>query len=346
MDSFGVKVKPLCTVFGKCGGCLYQDLPYSEELKIKHSNLLRDFSQQLGVSKEIFEPIVPSPEEYHYRHRLNVALRRLKNGEILFGFTSFDQKHLVDIEACPIAKKEISDFLPLLRREAIQKLPADYKNANLVIRKGEGEKIVWGGIGKKSLRLPPEDYLYAEVSGKKIFFSLETFFQANFSILPKLQEKIEEWIDWEAHPFFLDVYGGVGLFTLLLADKIQKGWILEEVPASIRLAQYNLQSHHLQKIELIEGKTEEKLEELFSKIDLERSLLMVDPPRKGLLPSVCELLEREDRLKTLLYLSCNPASLVEDLKRLTRKGWRLEKGVGLDFFPKTKHLEVLTLLKK
>ncbi|MBL7684816.1 MAG: 23S rRNA (uracil-5-)-methyltransferase RumA, partial [Deltaproteobacteria bacterium] len=78
--------------------------------------------------------------------------------------------------------------------------------------------------------------------------------------------------------------------------------------------------------------------------DSENVVAMIDPPRKGLYPSVCEALVQSQKLKTLFYLSCHPDSLIRDLKILISGGWKIETVIPFDFFPKTVHLETLVKL--
>ena len=81
------KIKPVCSVFGECGGCLYQDIPYDEALKIK-DHLVQSLLQDVLSSQEnIFEPITASPQIYNYRHRLDMKMQRTRNEGIKMGFS-------------------------------------------------------------------------------------------------------------------------------------------------------------------------------------------------------------------------------------------------------------------
>src|SRR3989338_1608731 len=98
-ESTPEKVTPLCSVFGICGGCAYQDLPYETELEIKESNLKKLLQDKFSLAEEIFEPLVASPKIYHYRNRLDIAMRR-RQGRIVMGFQSATLRRIVPIEAC------------------------------------------------------------------------------------------------------------------------------------------------------------------------------------------------------------------------------------------------------
>jgi len=215
-------VQPLCPVFKECGGCFYQNIAYSDELKIKERFLKDLFRKSFDFEDDIFAPIVPSPKPYHYRNRLDLKLKKTKTNDVFIGFSPMDRKGVIPIEACFIADEKISNFIPELKRQAIARLPAKYKNANLTVRVGENGRVLWGGIGRRSCQLLEQDYFWIEVRGKRIFYSLDTFFQANNSIIPKLFDTIDRFPFWDSTTTFFDLYGGVGLFGIGLAEKVGK----------------------------------------------------------------------------------------------------------------------------
>lgn len=339
-------VSPPCPVFGECGGCLYQDLPYAQELRVKGEILKRLLWEEAGVDSSLFQEVVASPEEYHYRHRLDLNLRRIKSGELLMGFMAEGRQKVVSLESCAIARREISDFLPELKRQAFAKLPADYRVASLCIKTGDDGRVLWGGIGRRSLRLSEKDYLFTEVWGKKIFYSMETFFQNNLSILPKFFERLLEMEDFRPDTVFLDLYSGVGLFSVILSDIVKKVVMVEESLPSVQMSRFNVAYHGIQNAEISLAKVEDELPRVLAETDAERCIALVDPPRKGLAPGACEALSRNQDLRTLFYLSCQPESLARDLKSFLKEGWRVSQVTPFDFFPKTKHLETLVLLKR
>ncbi len=120
-----VKIAPLCPSFGVCGGCLFQDLSYKDELEVKHIWLKNLFQARLGWNR--VEPVVASPKEYHYRHRLDLKLARFKDGHGELGFTLPGRKRMMEIAECVIARRELSSFIPQLKLEAVKQLPADYR---------------------------------------------------------------------------------------------------------------------------------------------------------------------------------------------------------------------------
>lgn len=341
-----IQEKEMCPIFGSCGGCQYQDIPYEEELALKEAQLKNSLREALGVREDVFEPIEPSPEIWHYRSRLDLTLRKRNNGERQMGFMLPGTQRLQEVASCLLARPEINDFLPALKEQAVCKLPADYRVANLVVRVGEEGKVCWGGIGRRSLRMKEEDYFWVKVRGRKIFYALDTFFQANHSILEKVIKKIESLIPWKDETVLLDLYSGVGLFGIALADRAQEVVMIEEGTDSVKLAAYNIQFHQFGHMRLLEGKVEMHLPEVLKASASKPCVGLIDPPRGGLADSAVEALVNATNLGSLLYLSCSPESLVRDLKELTRTAWEIRKVVPFDFFPRTRHLETLVWLER
>jgi tRNA/tmRNA/rRNA uracil-C5-methylase (TrmA/RlmC/RlmD family) len=339
-----IKMAPLCPVFGICGGCEFQNISYAQELSVKEQTFRELFIRELHLSREVFDPIVASPLEYHYRSRLDLTMRRIR-GELMMGFQREDTHRMVTVKACPIAREGISDFIPSLEREAEHRMPPDYRIANLTVRTDDTGRVFWGGIGRRSLEMKPEDYFYTDINGKRLFFSLDTFFQANLAILPLLMNKISESMALNHETVFYDLYAGVGLFGIYFADCVGRVVIMESNVPSVKLARKNLEHHGLKNAEIFEGRVEEGLPAFLGAQSNGRRVAMIDPPRKGLSFEAADALSDEKRLDTLLYLSCSTASLLRDLRHFIRKGWTVQKLTPFDFFPKTRHLETLALLR-
>lgn len=337
------EVTPLCSVFGECGGCAYQDIPYAEELRIKEDRLQELFLQELKIGKEFFDPILASPDPYHYRHRIDLSLIKTKNRGTFIGFRDRDGKRVVEVENCAIARKEISGRIPQIKREAVEKLPQKYRTATITVKTGEDGRVFWGGIGRRSLRQSEEDYLWIDLNGKRIYYSLETFFQGNLSILSGVVEKIRALPVWSKQAVFFDLYGGVGLFALSVADLVKKAVLIEDSTHSAKIAKYNFQKNRLSGFDVYSGRVEEELIEL--SMHAEPKIAMIDPPRAGLSESALEAVSASNEIKDLLYLSCHPETLVRDLKVFFQKGWELQRVFPFDFFPKTTHVETLVWLK-
>lgn len=337
------KVEPLCPQFGVCGGCLYQDRPYAEELRLKEEKVKTLF-EPLDLNKEVFEPIVASPLEYHYRHKLDLTFIKIKTGETALGFMPQKMFHVLPIEECVIARKEISDFLPQLKERVREKLPPKYRTANIVTKTDDSGRIVWGGAGKRTLKMAEADYLSTVIGGRRVYYALDTFFQANLSILPLVIEKVLELAGLDARTTFLDLYGGVGLFGIFAAPHAKQVILIEDNPASAKCAAFNFKSNGFSNVQIVPARVEKALERLSEPPAGEKFVALVDPPRNGLAESAVLALAVSAHLERLLYLSCGPESLARDLRIFADHGWKIARVTPFDFFPKTRHIETLVLL--
>jgi len=174
---------------------------------------------------------------------------------------------------------------------------------------------------------------------------METFFQANLSILPRLIETILNFEYLDAQTVFLDLYGGVGLFGVSMADSAQRVVLIEENVHSVRCARRTLEFNGIRNMEVVEGRMEETFAALSARIDPEGTVAMIDPPRAGLGRTVSEMLSRGSPFKALLYLSCNPQTLISDLQTILGPGaYKVRTVIPFDFFPRTRHLETLAVL--
>jgi tRNA/tmRNA/rRNA uracil-C5-methylase (TrmA/RlmC/RlmD family) len=338
--------EPLCPVFGTCGGCAYQDRIYPEELRLKENILREILGRALGLAGDAVAPIMPSPEPYHYRSHLDLAFVKTKKRGALIGFQPLGRKFLIPIDQCAIARKEISDFIPQLKELAEEALPAGYRNANLVVKAGDTGPVRWGGIGRHSLELPDSEYLVTEVHGRRIYHSLNTFFQANFSILNPMIASLRGLLAGESDALLFDLYAGVGLFGITLADLVAKVVMVEENKAAVRLARFNILQNGLRNVTVERGRVEDLLPALLRWGNDQRKIAFLDPPRRGLASAMLRLLAQHSSLEKLFYLSCQPESLAQDLRELIMAGWRVGKVHPFDFFPKTRHLESLAVLTR
>jgi 23S rRNA (uracil1939-C5)-methyltransferase len=148
---------------------------------------------------------------------------------------------------------------------------------------------------------------------------------------------LEEHLPLNAKTTLLEVYAGVGLFSAHLAPKVARLIAIEAAPSAIDDFAANLDE--FDHVELYDGPAEEILPNL----DLKPDVVVVDPPRSGLaLPALDALVKM--KAPFLAYVSCDPATLARDLKRLVAAGYRVEQVQPFDMFPQTYHVENIVLL--
>lgn len=346
IDTTLESAKPRCAVFGQCGGCQYQHLSYPAQLSLKEGVVRTLFESAFNLPPDVFEPILPSPESYGYRNRLDLKLKNTRTQGVFIGFSPAVRGGVIPVDHCPIAMSAISDAIPRIKEEAISIVTAKYRQASLVVRAGDDGRVFWGGIGRRSNKQLPQDYLWTEIYNRRIYYSLDTFFQANLSILPSVMDAIRALPIWEHEADFFDLYGGVGLFGICLADLVNHVHLIEENVHAVRLARHNLEHLKLNNMTLHQGSVEDQLPPLLAASGTHRKIVMVDPPRAGLSDAAIGFINQIEPVDHLLYVSCHPETLVENLKVMTQTRWRIRQVRPMDFFPQTRHIETLVWLQR
>jgi tRNA/tmRNA/rRNA uracil-C5-methylase (TrmA/RlmC/RlmD family) len=301
------RVTPPCRYFGACGGCQYQHIEYAAQLRIKQKQIA-DLFQRVGQFPQAdIAPVVPSPQPYGYRNRIMIRSQWDKYKKALnIGFLRHDSRLVVDVEECRIAEPVLNEQLMEVR-------------ANPPPR---------GGL-KVMLRMQPEDWELPP----------DSFFQNNFHLLPKLVETVRDRLQQGGARRLVDVYCGVGFFSLELADLLETYVGVEIDKQAVRAARKNAARRGRTNGEFLEGRAEELLPELIERFDPDQTAVLLDPPRKGCPPETFQIL-KQARPRQLLYVSCHPATLARDLNILCADGvYELKKVIPLDMFPQTQHVE-------
>lgn len=301
------RVTAPCPYFGGCGGCQYQHLDYAAQLQLKHKQVADLFQRIGGLDPKLVSEVIPCPQPYGYRNRIMLRSQwdKFKQG-LNFGFIRADNRLVVDIEQCRIAEPALNDQLRSVRAHPPPK----------------------GGL-KVVLRIPPEGW---EVPP-------DSFFQNNFFLLPRLVELVRERLGLAGTRHLLDLYCGVGFFSLELAGEVDRFVGVEYDRLAINAARHNATRRGCANGEFIAGKAEELLPQLLERFVPGATSVLLDPPRKGCAPAMLELL-RQTRPAQLLYVSCHPATMARDLNVLCANAvFNVSQVVPVDMFPQTAHIE-------
>lgn len=323
------RIEPPCPYFGKCGGCDFQQMNYAAQLGAK-VDIVRDCLQRIGKiewDKEI--PTIPSPEPFGYRLR---AQWHANTNEKTIGYFRRDSRDLVDIEYCMILKPELQRELTELRENVSWET---YSSDKLQI------DAAVGGGGEVSVFsdefVEPANDIVIKASGEKYRFSARSFFQGNAYLLDKL---IETAVGEISGVNALDLYCGVGFFTLPLARRFQNVAGVEENHGAIEFARQNAGFAGLSNIEF---RAESVRRYLSNVIESELDFVLLDPPRAGTEKETILNLIRL-RPKRISYVACEPSVLARDLKRFVENGYSIASITALDMFPQTHHVETVVQL--
>lgn len=313
LQSSPERVAAPCRYFGACGGCQYQHLTYPAQLRLKQKQIGDLFQRIGGLEPSRVAPVVPCSKPYGYRNRIMIRSQwdKFKQG-LNLGFIRSDSRLVVDIEECKIAEPALSEEIRRVRAHPPPK----------------------GGL-KVVLRIPPEGW---EVPR-------DSFFQNNFFMLPELVEAVRQRLRASGARHLIDLYCGVGFFSLELAGEVESFVGVELDQLAIKAARRNAAARQCAKGEFVAGTAEATLPGLLSRFAGATTAVLVDPPRKGCRPELLEALRRA-RPAQIIYVSCQPATMARDLNVLCGDGvFELTQVVPLDMFPQTSHIESVADLR-
>lgn len=312
-----LRTEPLCPVFGQCGGCQWQHIQYSEQLKQKQI-IVTDVLRSVVDTKTEILPIIPSPDEFRYRNRI-----QLKYDGKKLGFYGRKSHEIVDINDCPITEKILSDEIPKLKRSLQEKNSGPQDKIEIFI--DQNQKI------QSHFQFEENDAL--------------AFSQVNRKQNEILVKTVLDWTKNCQPTHVYDLYAGSGNFTFPLMNAFPKASLI-----GVELSEKAVQSAK-QKI-LENNLSPHKMRFFLSDVEfflkrhvLERnSVVLLDPPRTGCSERTIKYLG-SSHIQQIFYVSCNPSTLARDLQRLRlEKKWRIRRIQAFDMFPQTSHVESLVEL--
>lgn len=322
-----LRVEPPCPYFGRCGGCDFQQLGYETQLQTK-VEIIRDCLHRLGGFDPVpdFE-IQPSPHEWHYRARANWQFDRTANE---LGYFERGSNRVCDVEFCAVLVPELQAELERVRRHLSEINPG--KNIEAVAS-DEGVSVA-SDSEKLEARV-----VSRRIAGETYHFSAAGFFQINHDLLEPI---INEAIGEAAGGLAVDLYCGVGLFTLPLSRRFKKVVGIESNPAATTFAQKNLKLADLTNAVVETARVGDWMQANSASLG-PVDFLLLDPPRTGAenkdIRGILEL-----RPSQISYVSCDPATLARDLKKLIAAGYKLNSIKAFDMFPQTHHVETVVRL--
>ena len=328
------RIEAHCQHFGVCGGCQYQNLPYEKQLEWKTGQVAELLVHMVGIELPV-QAAIPSPKQWAYRSKITPHFQKPQPKQpIPIGFLEHNRRHrLVDIYHCTIAMDEINADLQRARDE-VKKNATSYKKGSTLLLRATDGKV------ETNHRNPVSE----KVGDLTFNFLAGDFFQNNPFILKSFTGYAAEQAKGPDQKYLLDAYCGSGLFALTLAKNFEEVIGIEVSESSADWARRNALTNGIENAQFIAASAEH----LFADIQFPpgNTSVLIDPPRKG-----CS----EDFLQQLfnfgpsrvVYVSCNPATQMRDLKSFIARGYQLEEIQPFDLFPQTRHLEcVITLSKK
>jgi tRNA/tmRNA/rRNA uracil-C5-methylase (TrmA/RlmC/RlmD family) len=323
-----IRVSPLCSYYGNCGGCCYQHLSYEHQLKIKRKQVEEAFSK-IGeiAAPPVLDPLA-SPEPYHYRGKAQLHAVKTKQG-FPAGFLDISGSQIVDIERCEIMEETINERIRWLRE-------------NQELLKKDENLTIWSQALYHN-QADIKESIVRIAKGKEFLVPRNGFFQANLLLTDRLVDEVCRLAISKEINTLIDAYCGSGLFSIFLAPYAKSVVGIEISEESVKYAQINAENAGVKNVKFISGDIEDILYGGFLPPADEIDLIILDPPRSGCSGSVLKAIAAL-RPQKVIYISCNPATQARDVKYLNERGYALLSLLPVDMFPQTEHIEVIGLL--
>ena len=206
------RISPRCDLFGQCGGCQYQNLDYSNQLKWKRRQL-EELILHMAKMEFPVEPVIPSPIEYGYRSKITPHFDKPRNKKIdAIGFQRAGRRKLIDVEQCAIAHPAINQHLPELR-DSIMKSPCRYK---------KGATLLLRADSNNDVHTKPGHIAVDRVGDIQFQYPAGSFFQNNPAILTEFTKHVSQEAAAGKASYMIDAYCGAGLFALSSASSFKE----------------------------------------------------------------------------------------------------------------------------
>lgn len=361
------RVKPVCRYFNQCGGCQQQHIDIELQRESKANALQYLMMRETGVDQAA-TPVI-SGEPYGYRRRARLGLQyQLKNKQLLMGFRQTQSNHLVDIKSCPVLSPDLDALIKPLSQclnqlsiapklGHVELIRAD--NCNIVMirhlaafSQSDKQKLtdfenqhsvsIWLAGNDECIQplissAPMPEY---QVAGEVLNFNPLNFIQVNAQINQKMVIQALEWLDINSEDRVLDLFCGMGNFTLPIARLAKSVVGVEGVENLVEQARNNALLNTIYNATFYNENLEAEIHTQpwaahgFNKV-------LLDPARAG----AAGVMEHLVKLfpEKIVYVSCNPTTLARDSKVLLDGGYQLLHLRMLDMFPHTSHLESMAL---
>lgn len=337
------RVKPKCPYFDICGGCTLQSISYEDTINYKYNKVKNLFKKN---NIDINPTIIKNPSPFNYRNKISLKVVDKK-----IGFYEENTHNIVEIKECIIASSAINKTIPLISEFNII-------NGSITIRSNKNDEILiilksndklnininylktqikLVGIVINNETFYGDNFLIENVNDYFYKISYDSFFQVNPYVASILFNEVSKRINEE--DTVLDLYCGVGTLSLNAA-RAKEVIGVEIVENAILNAIFNARINKIDNVKFIlndSTKVVSKLNKKFSKV-------IVDPPRSGLTKTIIENILSINP-EEIIYVSCDPATLVRDILLFIDK-YSVSEAIIFDMFSYTYHVETMIILKR
>ncbi|MBC7925118.1 MAG: class I SAM-dependent RNA methyltransferase [Bryobacteraceae bacterium] len=333
-----LRVAAPCPYFGICGGCHYQHAPYEYQLAQK-VDILREVLRRVGRFEAPADINVISADPWGYRNRIQL---HVEDGQI--GYLRMGSHSLCPVDKCPISSPRINEAIGVLNELVMERRWPEFISIIELFTNETEVQLNVLETGKPLARHFFDwcaEHLPGYASGaidclaasERFRVGPRSFFQVNRFLVDALVDAALSRATEGQQA--LDLYAGVGLFSLPLARRFGQVTAVEGSASGVADLRFNSERAGVS-IEAIKAETSEYL----TGLDTTPDFVLADPPRDGLGKNAVRELIRL-RPKRLTILACDPATLARDLQGLLESGYQIEAMTLVDLFPQTYHLETI-----
>lgn len=332
----------VCPYYEECGGCNISHMKYPSQLEFKVNKVKDIFKRYLNID---IDPKIECDKEFFYR---NKVVFHVVDGKI--GFYEEGTNRLINILGCRLLDKRINMLVPLFNKldlTNIEKIMVRTTSKEVMvvfygyidkvdILKDKVDSIILINIKDKLLH--GKSYIKEEINGMKFIISYNSFFQVNTNVMKKLYDKVLEYASLTGSESVLDLYCGTGTIGLYLSKNARDVMGIEVVEDAIKDANINKELNGINNIEFVCGDVGNLVNNNYV-----ADVVIVDPPRSGLSENTRKVL-LENMYERIIYVSCDPMTLVRDLRDLSSK-YEIKDVCLFDMFANTYHVETVVKLE-
>ncbi|MHB1935166.1 MAG: 23S rRNA (uracil(1939)-C(5))-methyltransferase RlmD [Acidobacteriaceae bacterium] len=375
LETSKFRVTPPCPWFATCGGCHLQHGVYSYQVELKRDMLIESLTRAgvgdlPGISLLVGEPL-------GYRNR--IRLQAHTRPDFSIGYRQAKSHRMTAIDSCPIATPLLERCIDVVRSFGSRGMfPADVQEIEIFTNHDQSELFMtmWARLqargrqdthkeffvnmqqeipqligaqvlaaderkahaSRPQLQWERQHVIY-RVAGREHAVSAGSFFQVNRTLLDTFVAAV---MGDEHGGLAWDLYAGVGLFAIVLAERFQHVIAVESSPAACKDLRRNLRGL---RAEYVQAATLHFLRHAVAQRQAVPDLILLDPPRAGTGVEAAKLLA-EIGPRRIVYVSCDPATLGRDLAALIQSGYRLLRLQLVDMFPQTYHMETIAMLER
>lgn len=368
------RVQPICEHFKLCGGCDIQHLHTNQHMVFKQKNVADLFSR-VGFENLPWQSAITS-QPWHYRRKARIGVQYNKKGEAIIGFRQKGTNQLVAIKECHVLTPNLSKVFLVFKDICAQlslsqsighieviesnvicvviRQLKSLNNADLQLWQQVAIKYKWNiiiddGNTLKPLcdtqNILPLTYDLVDESASKawnIGFNADDFIQVNHDVNQKMVAQAIQWLALEPQDTVLDLFCGLGNFTLPIAHRVQKVVGVEGLQSMVDKAQNNAESNGLNNCEFYQTNLNDTwLNQPWTKYKYSKVLL--DPARAGAKEALVQVVDLG--VSHIAYVSCDASTLARDAQYLCEQGYKIEKISVMDMFSQTKHIETMVLFR-